>query len=233
MNEIAQIRKLSLWIFLIPLIAINLCLFISQNPEFLENTIFKVDQIGRSGFSIPYLDGSLSISRASRTFPQYLIFKPSMIVTAFFLYIYWKNNNLLINKVYLSNINYKFKTFGILSAIFLVIHSLLLGVKFDIQLYKLFRRIVLLLFIIFEIIAQGILVFHLYKLKLKLINFINIKILYLKISLVAILSSVAILSIPILITKGNTHFKHALEWNYFVGVILFYLFTRFLWKRTT
>ena len=232
-SEITQIRKLSLWIFLIPLIAINLCLFISQNPEFLENTIFKVDQIGRSGFSIPYLDGSLSISRASRTFPQYLIFKPSMIVTAFFLYIYWKNNNLLINKVYLSNINYKFKTFGILSAIFLVIHSLLLGVKFDIQLYKLFRRIVLLLFIIFEIIAQGILVFHLYKLKLKLINFINIKILYLKISLVAILSSVAILSIPILITKGNTHFKHALEWNYFVGVVLFYLFSRFYWGRTT
>ena len=55
MKEIAQIRKLSLWIFFIPLIAINLCLFISQNPEFLENTFFSVDQIGRSGFSIPYL----------------------------------------------------------------------------------------------------------------------------------------------------------------------------------
>ena len=45
MKEIAQIRKLSLWIFLIPLIAINLCLLISQNPEFLENTIFNVDKI--------------------------------------------------------------------------------------------------------------------------------------------------------------------------------------------
>ena len=41
MNEITQIRKLSLWIFLIPFIAINLCLIISQNPEFLENTIFS------------------------------------------------------------------------------------------------------------------------------------------------------------------------------------------------
>ena len=56
MNVIAQIRKLSLWIFLIPFLAINLCLIISQNPELLENTIFTVDQIGRSGFSIPYLD---------------------------------------------------------------------------------------------------------------------------------------------------------------------------------
>ena len=93
MHEIAHIRKLSLWIFLIPFLAVNLCLIISQNPEFFENTIFTVDQIGRSGFSIPYLDGSLSISRASRTFPQYLIFKPAMILTAIFLYYYWTNNN--------------------------------------------------------------------------------------------------------------------------------------------
>ena len=233
MKEIAQIRKLSLWIFLIPLLAINLCLIISQNPEFLENTIFSVDQIARSAFSIPYLDGSLSISRASRTFPQYLIFKPAMFLTATLLYIYWKNNNQLINNLNSSSLHHKFKTFGILSAIFLVIHSILLGVKFDIQIYKLFRRLVLLLFIIFEIIAQGILVYHFYKIKLKIENLINKKVLALKIILVSILAAVGILSLPILITKGNTHFKHALEWNYFVGVILFYLFTRFFWKRTT
>ena len=233
MNEITQIRKLSLWIFFLPLIAINLCLLISQNPLILDNTIFKVDMIGRSGFTIPYLDGSLSISRASRTYPQYLIFKPAMIVTAILLYYYWINNNLLINKYRSTNISYKFKTFGILSAFFLVIHSIFLGIKFDIQLYKLFRRVILLLFIIFEIIAQGILVFHLIKLKSQLLNLINNKILILKIILVSILATVAILSLPLLVSKGNTHFKHALEWNYFVGVILFYLFSRFFWKRTT
>ncbi len=233
MNEITQIRKLSLWIFFLPLIAINLCLLISQNPLILDNTIFKVDMIGRSAFTIPYLDGSLSISRASRTYPQYLIFKPAMIVTAILLYYYWINNNLLINKYRSTNINYKFKTFGILSAFFLVIHSIFLGIKFDIQLYKLFRRVILLLFIIFEIIAQGILVYHLIKLKSQLLNLINNKILILKIILVTILATVAILSLPLLVSKGNTHFKHALEWNYFVGVILFYLFSRFFWKRTT
>jgi len=233
MKEIAQIRKLSLWIFLIPLIAINLCLVISQNPEFLENTFFSVDMIGRSNFSIPYFDGGLSISRASRTFPQYLIFKPAMFLTAFFLYIYWKNNNQLINILNSSNINYRFKTFGILSALFLVIHSILLGVKFDIQIYKLFRRVVLLLFIIFEIIAQGILVYHFYKIKFKLENLINKKILVFKVILVSILATVGIFSLPILLTKGNTQFKHGLEWNYFVGVVLFYLFSRFFWRRTT
>ena len=233
MNEITQIRKLSLWIFFIPLIAINLCLFISQNPGFLENTFFTVDQIGRSGFSIPYLDGSLSISRASRTFPQYLIFKPAMLITAITLYFYWSNNNSLVNKYKFTNVNYKFRTFGILSALFLAIHSIFLGIKFDIQIYKLMRRVVLLFFIIFEIIAQGILVYHFFKLKNKLSKLINKKILILKAILVFILSTVAILSVPILIDKGNTQFKHALEWNYFVGVILFYLLTRFFWKRTT
>ena len=233
MNEITQIRKLSLWIFFIPLIAINLCLVISQNPEFLENTFFSVDQIGRSGFSIPYFDGSLSISRASRTFPQYLIFKPAMIITAIILYYYWVNNNNLVNKFKSTNINYKFKTFGILSAVFLAIHSIFLGIKFDIQIYKLMRRVVLLLFIIFEIIAQGILVYHFFKIKDKISDLINKKILTLKAILVSVLATIAILSVPILIDKGNTHFKHALEWNYFVGVILFYFFTRFLWRRTT
>ena len=233
MNKITQIRKLSLWIFFTPLIAINLCLLISQNYEVLEGTIFTVDQLGRSLFSIPYLDGSLSISRASRTFPQYLIFKPIMIITAIMLYYYWDNNNRLINEYNYTDKNYKFKTFGILSAVFLAIHSIFLGIKFDIQIYKLMRRVVLLLFIIFEIIAQGILVYHFFKIKDKIIRLINKKVLILKAMLVSILAIVAILSLPILLDKGNTQFKHALEWNYFVGVVLFYLLTRLLWKRTT
>ena len=234
MREIIQIRKLSLWIFFLPLVAINLCLFISVNPSLLEGTIFTVDQIGRSGFSIPYLDGSLSISRASRTFPQYLIFKPSMIITGILLFYYWNNNNNLICKIRnTENFKYKFRLFGILSAIFLIVHSIFLGIKFDIQLYKLFRRVVLLLFIIFELIAQGMLVYYLFNIKSKISEITNKSVLFIKITLVTILVIVALASLPILVTKGNTHFKHALEWNYFVGVITFYLLTFFFWRRTT
>ena len=234
MKEITQIRKLSLWIFFLPLIAINLCLFISVNHSLLEGTIITVDQIGKSGFSIPYLDGSLSISRASRTFPQYLIFKPSMIITGILLFYYWNNNNNLICKIRnTENFKYKFRIFGILSAIFLIIHSIFLGVKFDIQIYKLFRRVVLLLFIIFELIAQGMLVYYLFNIKSKISDITNKKILVIKMILVSILVVVAFASLPILVTKGNTHFKHALEWNYFVGVITFYLLTFYFWRRTT
>jgi hypothetical protein len=232
MKEITQIRSLSLWIFLVPLIAINTCLLISINFHILENTFFSVDQIGRSGFSIPYLDGSLSISRASRTFPQYLIFKPGMIITAILLCIYWYKNNILIN--HFKNTNSKknnFMIFGVLSAIFLIVHSVLLGLETDIKIFKFLRRIVLVSFIIFEIIAQSILVINFYKLKNQLKNFFNPNILKLKILLVSVLIFVAVISIPILIMSGNIHFKHGLEWNYFIGVIMFYLLTSFFWKK--
>ena len=232
MKEITQIRRLSLWIFFIPLIAINLCLFITVNYHLLENTIFVVDEIGRSGFTIPYIDGSLSISRASRTYPAFLIFKPGMILTSFLLYFYWKKNNELVgNFNNISNKNYNFKIFGILSAIFLAIHALLLGVEVEIKIFKLLRRVILLSFIIFEIIAQGLLVYNFYKLRERIKDFFSPVVLNCKIVLVFILASVAILSLPMLVTKGNVHFKHMLEWNYFVGVIFFYFLTRIFWNK--
>mgnify|MGYP006104685517 CR=1 FL=1 len=232
MKEISRIKSLSLWIFIIPLLVVNTCLFISVNYHFFENTIFKVDFIGRSGFTIPYLDGSLSISRASRTFPQYLVFKPGMAITSILLCFYWYKNNLLIN--YFKNTENKknaFAIFGVMSAFFLLIHSMLLGVETDIKIFKFLRRVVLVSFIIFEIIAQTMLVVNFYKLKDRLNSYFNLFVLKLKILLVFILITVAILSIPFLITSGNVHFKHGLEWNYFIGVILFYLLTNFLWKK--
>ena len=232
MKEITQIRSLSLWIFLVPFIAINTCLLISVNYFLFENTFFTVDQIGRSGFTVPYLDGSLSISRASRTFPQYLIFKPAMVITAILLCFYWYKNNFLINQF--KNTGFKknaFMIFGILSAFFLIVHSILLGLETDIKIFKFLRRVVLLSFIIFEIIAQCLLVVNIYRLKNTLKNYFNSNIFKLKILLVSLLVFIAIISVPLLIVDKNVHFKHGLEWNYFIGIILFYLLTNFFWKK--
>ena len=199
MKEIARIRSLSLWIFLIPIIAINVCLFIAVNYNIFENTIFTVDQIGRSNFTIPYLDGGTSISRVSRTFPQYLIFKPSMILTGLLLMFYWNYNNSLVNKLKnTENYKYRFRVFGILSAIFLIIHSIFLGIKFDYQIYKLFRRVVLVLFIVFEVTAQFYLIRIFIQNKEKIKNLVNLKILLLKKVLVYTLIIVAILILPFL-----------------------------------
>ncbi len=227
-----QIKKLSLWIFIIPFIAVNLCLFISVNYQIFDNTFLSVDQIGRSGSTFPYFDGGVSISRTARTYPTFLIFKPGMIFTSILLIIYWTKTNKIINFYQgLENKNNLFKILGIISAIFLVIHSLLLGVKFDNDIYKFFRRFVLLSFIIFEIVAQSLLVYRFFKLKSFMIKQINNYVLTLKIILVSILVIVALVSLPIVVTSGNTHFKHALEWNYFFGVILFYFLTYLFWKR--
>ena len=233
MKEINQIRKTSVWIFLIPIIVLNLCLFISINYDIFENTIFRVDQIGRSNFTIPYIDGSLSISRASRTYPSYLLFKPGMIITSFLLIYYWISNNSLFNRINERlNFNNYFMIFGIGSAVFLIIHSIFLGISFENDLYKFFRRFVLLGFIIFEILAQALLVINILKIKQKINHYINSKILKLKIILVSILCIVAIFTAPILNSTDYTHFKHALEWNYFLGVVFFYLLTFLFWKKT-
>ena len=213
-------------------IAINLCLFISVNYQIFDNTFLSVDQIGRSQTTFPYIDGGVSISRTARTYPTYLIFKPSMIIASILLIMYWLKTNAIIN-YYQNSENKKnlFKTFGILSAIFLIIHSIFLGIKFDYDLYKLFRRFVLLAFIIFEIVAQSLLVYRFFKLKSFIKKDINNYVLILKIILVTILVIVAVASFPIVVTSGNVHLKHALEWNYFVGVILFYLLTFLFWKK--
>jgi len=121
--------------------------------------------------------------------------------------------------------------FGICSAIFLIIHSIFLGIKFDIAIYKLFRRIILLLFILMEITAQFYLIKIFYKNKDLIEKFINIKILNIKKMLVYLLIITAALILPFLPFANLKILKHALEWDYFLGVITFYLLTFFLWKK--
>ena len=232
MENTNQIRNISIWIFIVPVVVLNTCLFISINGELLQGTIFQVDPIGRSSFTIPYFDGGTSISRTSRTYPAYLIFKPGMIITSILLIKYWLANNRLISNINQNKGNNNFLYFGVGSAVFLILHSLLLGVNYELDFYKFFRRFVLLGFIIFEVIAQALLVIRIYKVKSYISNFFNKKILFLKIMLVSLLIIVAIASAPILNSTDYTYFKHALEWNYFLGVVSFYLLTFLFWKKT-
>ena len=226
MENINKIKKLSLWIFVIPFIALNSCLILITN----FHQFFNAEDIIHH--TIPYIDGGASISRTARVFPTYLIFKPAMFVTAFFLIRYWRFNFNLMEKIN-SNFNYKkiFLFFGIGSAIFLVLHSIFLGITIDNDFYKFFRRVILLSFIIFEITAQAFLVINLYKIKDQIKKFINSRILNFKIILVSILVVVAVVSIPFLASTEYKTIKHALEWNYFIGVIGFYLLTFFFWKK--
>ena len=227
MPNISKIRSLSLWVFIIPLITINACLIVV--------TVFQqyVPHGVGIGPTFPYFDGGTSISRTARNFPTNLIFKPGMIITSLLLIRYWiLNKELLsvIEPINIKSVNY-FYIFGILSAVFLILHAIFLGIKFDNNSYKLFRKLVLLAFIIFEILAQSFLVYNLYKKYNYLKEFINKKILRFKIILVSTLIIVTIVSTPIISQEGNIKFKHALEWDYFFGVIFFYFLTFLMWKK--
>ena len=227
MDKIAKVKSISIWIFIVPFLALNTCLIlITQFPGLFPN---KENLIMNT---IPYIDGGASISRTARVFPTYLIFKPAMFLTSYLLIKYWlytKEIILFFNKNH-KNIKYII-FFGIGSAILLTLHSIFLGIKFDNDLYKLFRRVVMLAFIIFEVVAQAYLVMTYYSFKNDLLKFINKNFLKMKLILVLILILVALISIPIVTMPGNKFLKHALEWNYFVGVISFYLLTFFMWKN--
>ena len=228
MEDINKVKSISLWVFTVPFLAVNTCLIlITQFHSIFPN------QENIIGFTIPYLDGGTSISRTARVFPTYWIFKPAMFFTSYLLIRYWLWNKNIINH-FDSNSKHvkKIIFFGIGSAILLSIHSIFLGIKFDYDFYKFFRRFIMLLFIIFEIVAQAYLVFTLYKIRNKIENLINYKFLLAKRILVTLLILVALISIPIISFEGNKAFKHALEWDYFFGVIFFYFLTFFMWKKT-
>ncbi len=234
MEEINKVKSISIWVFLVPFVAVNACLILvtqfhglfPNQQDVLINTI-------------PYFDGGASISRTARPYPSWLVFKPAMFLTAFLLIKYWLYNKKIIE---FFNPSHKYVRkvifFGIASAIALIVHSIFLGIKFDNDLYKLFRRVIMLSFIIFEIAAQAYLVATFYSFKEKLNDFINIKFLKLKFALVTSLIVIALISIPIISLPGDyflgfnlKFFKHALEWDYFIGVISFYLLTFFMWKK--
>ena len=233
MDKIVKVKSISIWVFIVPFIALNTCLILITKFHGLFN-----DQDVLIN-TIPYIDGQASISRTARVFPTYLIFKPAMFFTSYLLIKYWiysKDIIVFFNKDH-KNIKH-ILFFGVGSAILLTLHSIFLGIKFDNDLYKLFRRVIMLSFIIFEISAQAYLVTTFYSFKDKMVNYINLKYLKLKIILVSLLIAVAVISIPIISLPGDNFlnfnlkfFKHALEWNYFIGVITFYLLTFFMWKK--
>ena len=227
MNSIEKARSFSIWIFIVPFVAVNTCLIlVTQFHGVFES---EADRLYNT---IPYIDGGASISRTARPYPSWLIFKPAMFLTSYLLIRYWLFNRDIIKFFAYNHKNLKkIVFFGVASAIALTIHSIFLGIKFDIDLYKLFRRIIMLSFIIFEVVAQAYLVITLYSIKKKLLSFINLKFLKLKAVLVSILISVMVISIPIVSMPGNKHLKHALEWDFFLGVLLFYVLTFFMWKK--
>ena len=120
MNSIEKARSISIWIFIVPFVAVNACLIlVTQFHGVFES---EADRLYNT---IPYIDGGASISRTARPYPSWLIFKPAMFLTSFLLIKYWLFNRDIIS--YFENNHKNIKKivfFGIASAIALTIHSI-------------------------------------------------------------------------------------------------------------
>jgi len=206
------------------------------NP--LETILIRASLNNPSGFSQiknPYFYGEVSISRTARYFPTILIFKTLIILSSFLLFLYWKNNLNLFSELKKNNILGKFsKNFfymGLLSCTFLMLHATFLGLDFDSKLFSKIRRIIIILFIFFELAAQISLTRNLFKFQEELQEYIKPLILKIKIIFLIIVFSITCIAFVILaFGDPSTAFKHILEWNYFSLLLVYYLLSRLLWK---
>ena len=150
------------------------------NLPFLENILVKGKINNESGFTkvrSPYLYGEVSISRTARYYPANYVFKSLLILSSIFLFLYWKNNlNILKyvnNQNFKKKISNKFFYFGALSALFLTLHAIFLGISVESKILLNLRRLIIILFIVFEVAAQVLLTINLLKFKAKIIQYIN------------------------------------------------------------
>ena len=91
MEEINKVKSISIWIFVVPFVAVNTCLIlITQFHELFPNPEDVIHN------TFPYFDGGASISRTARPYPSWLVFKPAMFLTAFLLIKYWLYNKKII-----------------------------------------------------------------------------------------------------------------------------------------
>ncbi len=260
MNNLNKSRFVGLAIFLIPIITINIILILSQSFEFsseptpgnwygLENAdkeYFKGIKIYNAGdalrdkqsiktlgYAIPYIDGTTSISRLGRVFPNNLIFKPFMIITGILLILFWFYQKKIFNCYDVDNkITNKISYLGYVSGITLILHTIFLGLNFDNSLIKILLKINLAICVISAISCKFFFV--------KLINNLSgknqiLKNVYFKLQvfIVNILIIVLLFSIFFFAFKVEKSIIQMIEWNYFVLIFLFYFFYFFGSKDLT
>jgi len=209
-----------------------------QKFPFLETFMIQTIKKNPGGYAKiknPYIYGEVSISRTAREFPSIYIFKTLIILSAFLLFLYWRNGLYLFNELKNNKILVSFsKNFfylGLFSCIFLTLHATFLGTDIDSKLFQKARRLIIILFIFFEISAQILLTKNLFNHRVQLKKYINPLILKIKVAFVIIVFFITILSFSILaLGDPTTSFKHILEWNYFSFLLIYYLLSFLLWR---
>ena len=145
---------------------------------------------------------------------------------------YWIYYNKIYNILTNNNKYCFFFIFGLLSAIFLLLHVIFLGWKFETDFLTRLRRLYVVFFILFELLAQSFLIRKLFLIKDSLKTLVNYKVIYLKLYFVLIVcSSTFIILVTLIFYDLGSKIDYILEWNYFVILLIFYLLSFLMWKK--
>lgn len=194
--------------------------------------ISKKTVLGTSVVVNPIIYGETSISNIVKRYPVKLIFKPLMYVSVILMIFYWYYNNLIFNKIIQEKNKNKFYIFGILSAVFLLLHVIFLGWVFENEILTKVRRSLIVFFILFEVLAQAFLIKYILEKKSEFFKFLNSFIVYCKLAFVFLVCfSTLIILIILLIVNLDSKIDYILEWNYFLILLFFYLLSSMMWKR--
>ena len=180
----------------------------------------------------PFIYGEVSISNIVKRFPINYLFKPFMFITSLLMIFYWLTYQKIFTTINQKKRINKFTIFGVFSGIFLFFHVFFLGTKIDNEIFNQIRKLILILFILFEILAQFFLTKRLY-LSIKTINnYISKKILNTKIIFVSlILLSSSFIIVILTFFNLDSKVDYILEWNYFLLLLIFYLLSALLWNK--
>ena len=215
------IQRLSLGLFIIPLVTVFVCLGVV-----IAFNIYEPCN--------PFINGCYTISRIGRSHPGVLIFKPMMLITAILIIIYCFEHirifkKFLISKIYLNLI----LLFGLVSATCLLIYILFLGVEGS-EIWKFMRRGGIFIYIISLVFAQFFIALSYKKLKddyQVIVSSKAIRITFYHSLMIVIFGFVLFLFTNryLQLTTWNT--RIIIEWNYFLFMSLFFLNTYFVWKK--
>ena len=202
-------------------------------PNLIANIKLKPDYFDVTGIKInPFLYGETSISNLAKRYPLYLIFKPFLFIASIVMILYWTYIKKIILNFDKNQKNHSFYYLGILSGVFLFFHVLFLGSEIDNEIFKIFRKFIIIFFILFELLAQFFLIKKFISIKNLIGKYIND--IYLKIKWFFVLFFLIITAFMIgisLIYSLPKEIENIIEWNYFVILSFYYLLTFYLWKR--
>ncbi len=202
-------------------------------PFFYDNTskIKETSKLAARGTINPFFYGETSISNLVKRFPINYIFKPLLYISVLLMTFYWLYYNKIFNQLIIKKINL-FTIFGLLSAFFLFFHILFLGSEIQNELFGKLRKLIVVLFILFELLAQIFLAKDIYKNKITLFNYCKIFIIYAKVIFVSIVFLITIIIIFVLsIFNLESKVDYILEWNYFLFLLVFYFLSFLMWKK--